>query len=163
MKFVESTRDVRFLTVPQNFTQYELLTAEDTQEVMQIFIRERWSFPVHLYFESMDEEEDILGIQAVPTNKTYSSMSLKGIRRKKLLTYTVQLENEVALQHAFETFFYVAEQNFLFVVASEPCIRFEGDEVVVRSTTAQLLIADYDGQAAMFCTRKEKKSDKNRM
>lgn len=48
---------------------------------------------------------------------------------------------------------------FLFVVASEPCIRFEGDEAVVTSTTAQLL----DGQAAMFCTKKEKKSDEKRM
>lgn len=139
MKLVESTRDIRFLTVPQHFTQYELVTAQETEEVMQMFIQERWSFPVYLYVESMDEAENILGIQAVPTTNTYMSMSLKGIQRKKLHTYTIHIESERALQQAFEAFFYVAEQNFLFVVASEPCIQFEGDEAIVTSVTHRRL------------------------
>ena len=51
--------------------------------------------------------------------------------------------------------FYVAELNLLFALTNEPCFVYKGYAVTINSDTAEILLADYDGQAAIFLTNRE--------
>lgn len=156
MKFVNHKGKIRFLQLDESFKQYDIVSEMETPDLMQYVARNRWKFPMTLYFEAYGETEEILGnalpVQQVPSQKRIITLSLKGVRKEKLPAFTVQIEDEAALKEAFAEFFYVAEQNHFFALANEPCITYEGEHPTVHTQHAEFLLADYDGQGVFLIT-----------
>ena len=78
-----------------------------------------------------------------------------GWQREYIPAYMLQIENESILKLAFEELFYVAEQNYLFALTNEPSLFYQGYRLTTTSNTVEIITADYDGQGAVFITRKE--------
>lgn len=156
MKLVDHKGKIRFLQLDESFKQYDIVSEMETPDLMQYVARNRWKFPMTLYFEAYGETEEILGtalpVQQVPSENRIITLSLKGVRKVELPAFTVQIENETALKEAFDEFFYVAEQNHFFALANEPCITYEGENPTVYTQNAEILLADYDGQGAFLIT-----------
>lgn len=156
MKLIEYKEKIRFLQLHESFRQYDIVSEMDTPDLMQHVARNRWQFPIMLYFEAYGEIEEILSaalpVQQVPSEKRIINFSLKGLRREELPAFTIQIEDEEALKEAFTEFFYVAEQNHFFALVNEPCITYEGEHPTVHTKNAEILLADYDGQGAFLIT-----------
>ena len=156
MKLIENKGEIRYLQLDKSFKIYDILDEMETPDLMQYVARNRWKFPMTLYFEAYGETEEILGtalpVQQVPSKKRIITLSLKSARREELSAFTVQIEDEVALKEAFAEFFYVAEQNHFFALANEACITYEGEIPTVYTQNAEILLADYDGQGAFLIT-----------
>ena len=138
MKLIENKGKMRFLQLDESFTQYDIVSEMETPDLMQYVARNRWHFPMTLYFEAYGETEEILGmkslhVQQVPSEKRIITLSLKGVRRVELPAFTMQIEDEAVLKEAFVKFFYVAEQNHFFALANERCITYEGEHPTVRT------------------------------
>lgn len=156
MKLVDYKEKIRFLQLDEPFKQYDIVSEMETPDLMQHVARNRWNFPMTVYFEAYGETEQILDtalpVKQVSSEKRIITLSLKGVRRVELPAFTVQIEDEVALKEAFDEFFYVAEQNHFFALANEPCITYEGEHPTVHTQHAEILLADYDGQGAFLIT-----------
>ena len=156
MKLVDHKEKIRFLQLDEPFKQYDIVSEMETPDLMQHVARNRWNFPMTVYFEAYGETEEILGtalpVQQVPSEKRIMILSLKGVRKVELPAFTVRIEDEMALKKAFDEFFYVAEQNHFFALANEPCITYEGEHPTVYTQNAEILLADYDGQGAFLIT-----------
>mgnify|MGYP003397261572 FL=1 len=156
MKLVDHKEKIRFLQLDEPFKQYDIVSEMETLDLMQHVARNRWNFPMTVYFEAYGETEEILGtalpVQQAPSKKRIITLSLKGVRRMEIPAFTVQIEDEAALKEAFDEFFYVAEQNHFFALANEPCITYEGEHPTVYTQNAEILLADYDGQGAFLIT-----------
>ena len=150
---------MRFLQLDESFKKYDIVSEMETPDLMQYVARNRWNFPMTLYFEAYGEIEEILGtalpVQQVPSEKRIINFSLKGLRREELPAFTIQIEDEAALKEAFAEFFYVAEQNEFFALTNKPCITYEGEHPTVHTKNAEILLADYDGQGAFLITIKK--------
>lgn len=110
-----------------------------------------------LYFESYLDEQDALLNGPLPVKEMSSikkilHCSTKGWQREYIPAYVLQIDNETMLKQAFEAFFYVAEQNFLFALTNETSLFYKGYSLTTTSNTVEVLIADYDGQGAIFMT-----------
>ena len=156
MKLVDYKEKIRFLQLDEPFKQYYIVSEMETPDLMQHVARNRWNFPMTVYFEAYGETEQILDtalpVKQVSSEKRIITLSLKGMRRVELPYFTMQIEDEAALKEAFDEFFYVAEQNHFFALANEPCITYEGEHPTVHTQHAEILLADYDGQGAFLIT-----------
>lgn len=164
MKLRAYNRKMRFLQLDESFNQYDVISELEVPVVMQHFAQNRWSFPMTLYFEAYPfKREDIISaplpVQQMPSEKRIISLSLKGMRREALQAFMVNIENEAVLQQAFDEFFYVAEQNHFFALTNEPCITYKGEDPIVCTEAAEVLLADYDGQGAIFITNHDAKEN----
>ena len=166
MKLIEYKGKIRFLKLDESFKQYDVLGDREARDLMQHVAIIKWGFPMTLYFEAYDfDQETILAtkslqVQKVRSEKRIITFSLKDMKRKEIPAFTVQIENEAALKQAFGEFFYVAEQNHFFALTKEPCITYDGEHPTVPTKHAEILITDYDGQGALLisntATLKEK-------
>lgn len=160
MRLVKMKEKIRFLQLDDSYKQYDVVADQQASELMQQLAQNRWNFPMTLYFEAYGEKDEILAtksvqVQQVPSENKILTFSLKeGIRRAELPAFMVQIEDVVALNMVFQEFFYVAEQNFFFVLTNMPCIKYEGEHPTVQSLDAEIIMADYDGQGALLITNK---------
>lgn len=158
MKLIENKSEIHYLQLDKSFKIYDISDEMETPDLMQHVARNRWNFPMTLYFEAYDFDKEMilktksLQVQQAPSEKRIITLSLKGVRRAELPTFTMQIEDEAALKEAFDEFFYVAEQNHFFALANEPCIIYEGEHPTARTNNAEILLADYDGQGAFLIT-----------
>lgn len=98
---------IRFLQLDDSFKQYDVVAAQQASELMQQLARNRWNFPMILYFEAYGEKDEILAtksvqVQQVPSENKILTFSLKGIRRAELPAFMVQIEDVVALNKVFQ-------------------------------------------------------------
>ena len=164
MKLTTYNGKMRFLQLDKSFNKYDIISEQEAPVVMQHVAKNRWSFPMTLYFEAYPNEKDEilnapLPVQQVPSEKRIINFSLKGMRREALPAFMVNIENEALLQKAFVEFFYVAEQNHFFALMNEPCITYKGQDATICSHTVEILLADYDGQGAIFITNHDVKEN----
>ena len=156
MKFVEHKGKIRFLQLDESFKQYDIVSEMDTPDLMQYVARNRWDFPMTLYFEAYGETEETLGtvlpVQQITSQKRIINLSLKVVRKVELPAFTVQIENETALKEALAEFFYVAEQNEFFALTNKPCITYDGENPIVYTQNAEILLVEYNGQGAFLIT-----------
>lgn len=155
MKLIETTACTRFVQLTKGYIHYDVVAEQPTKIAMQQLAITRWSFPMYAYFQSIDEVATTTWLQRQRASQTYTTISLSGVHKKPIPTYMAQLNDAEALQQLCDDFFYVAEQNFLFVLANEPCLQLEAEPMHMISKSAELLIAYYDGQGATFYTTKE--------
>lgn len=153
---VKSLKDVRFPKIDARFFTYDLLSEQRTDMVMQSFIKSRWTFPVTLYIECIDDVRAVtLPVKKIRSIKKMMYVTAQGWQREYIPAYAIQLDDEAMLTEAFAAFFYVAEQNFLFALTNEPSLFYDGYSVTTTSNTVEIITASYDGQGAVLMTMKE--------
>ena len=157
MRLVPYKKAVRYLKLDDRFLAYDIVSEQQTEGIFQTFSQKRWMFPMTLYFESYPDEKDAilntsLPVEEIPSIKKILHFSIKGFQREPIPRFVIQIDNEMMLKQALEEFFYVAEQNFLFVLTNEQRLLDESEYLTTNSDTMELLIADYDGQGAIFIT-----------
>lgn len=157
MRLVPYKKDVRYLKLGDQFSAYDIVSEEQTEAMIQTFAQSRWSFPMTLYFESYPDEKDAILNVPLPVKRMRSikkiiHFSTKGFQREYIPAYVSQIDNETMLEQALEEFFYVAGQNFLFALTNEPSLTFKGYHLTTTNEKVEILMADYDGQGAIFIT-----------
>ncbi|MEK4386193.1 hypothetical protein MKZ25_10335 [Solibacillus sp. FSL W7-1464] len=157
MRLVPYKKDMRYLKLGKQFSAYDIVSEEQTEAVMQTFAKNRWAFPMTLYFESYPDEKDAILNTPLPVKEMLSikkilHFSAKVFQRERIPAFVLQIDNETMLEQALEEFFYVSEQNFLFALTNEQRLIFEGEHLSTNSDKTEILIVDYDGQAAIFIT-----------
>lgn len=160
MRLIPYKNNIRYLKLNDSFSAYDIVSDQQTEIVIQTFAQNRWAFPMTLYFESYPDEKDAilsapLPVKEMPFIKKIIHFSTKGFQREYVPAYVLEIDNEKMLEQALEEFFYVAEQNFLFALTNESSLFFKGYNLATTSETVEILIADYDGQGAIFCTGSE--------
>lgn len=160
MQLVQRDEDKRFPKLNEHFSYYDIVCDGSTEKMMQSFAQNRWAFPMTLYFESTSIDKEVifsspLPIKEIRSIKKSMYVTATGWQREYIPAYMLQIENESILKLAFEELFYVAEQNYLFALTNEPSLFYQGYRLTTTSNTVEIITADYDGQGAVFITRKE--------
>lgn len=160
MKLVRRDKDKRFPKLGEQFCTYDIISEQRTEKLMQVFVKNRWTYPMTLYVESMSADKEAILSVPLPIKEMRSINKIiyvtqAGWQREYIPAYVLQIEDEAMLQEAFNELFYVAEQNFLFALTNEPSLFYHGYHLATTSDTVEILSADYDGQGAIFMTMKE--------
>lgn len=157
MQLISRQHDVRWPKLPQ-LDVYDVVDDEPTEQRMQLFVRNRWSFPMTLYIEAHSSDEEALLKLSLPLQKMCPIkknlyVTRKGWVREYIPAYKLIIEDEELLKEAFHELFYVAEQNFVFALTNEPSLFYKGYNLTTASDTIEIVTADYDGQGVIFMTK----------
>lgn len=159
MKLVKRSKDQRFPKIDERFFIYDIVSDLHTEQLMKSFAQQRWSFPMTLYMESMESDKEAILSVPLPIKEIRSIhknlyVTPSGWQREYIPAYVLQIEDENMLELAFQQLFYVAQQNYRFVLSNEPSLYYHGYHLTTKSETVEMISADYDGQGAVLLTMK---------
>lgn len=160
MKLVRCDKDKRFPKLGEQFCTYDIISEQRTEKLMQAFVKNRWTYPMTLYVESMSADKEAILSVPLPIKEMRSIKKIiyvtpTGWQREYIPAFVLQIEDEAMLKQTFEELFYIAEQNFLFALTNEPSLFYHGYHLATTSDIVEILSADYDGQGAVFMKTKE--------
>lgn len=133
---------------------------KDTIFLMQNIATKCFEYPFYIHFEGYEDEidsvlqkRDIFEIYYQTSGRTVLTMSDRKTYHAEIPSFTVAIPNDESLKNVFAEWFYMAQQNCMWLITQGPNLHYKNQFAFIdMSRESIILLTDHDAQGFLIIT-----------
>ena len=159
------TKDQDWVNIHGEYEQFHLWGededyVEETSRLMQKIATTIYTYPFYIHFEGYEDEvehvllqKDQYEINYKPSGRTALTMYDGRTYHAEIPTFTITIPNKEVLKTVFEEWFYLAQQNSMWLITQGQNVYYENNFATIEMSKEPIfLLADHDAQGLSIIT-----------